>query len=204
MTGAPTEDQDEVMSVPTMPEARVFENPTSGERIVIPATPPGPGATLLTWQLFLAPGGRVPGTHAHPRQEERFIVLDGRMRFRVGWRRRTAGAGETVTVRPGQVHSFANAGADTAHVVVETRPALAMAALLETAAAMARDAQATGRRFPRLVDLALFLREFEPELKVPYLPAALVRLVTRPLTRLAVARGLDARYRRLRPAGLAR
>jgi mannose-6-phosphate isomerase-like protein (cupin superfamily) len=181
-----------------MPEARVFENPASGERIVIPPQATGSAGSLLSWQLFLAPGGRVPGTHAHPRQEERFTVLDGRMRFRVGWRRRTAGAGETVTVRPGQVHSFANAGADTAHVLVETRPALAMAALLETAAAMARDAQASGRRFPRLVDLALFLYEFEPELKVPYLPAALIRLVTRPLARLAASRGLDARYLRLR------
>jgi quercetin dioxygenase-like cupin family protein len=201
MTGAPAAGQDEVMSVPTIPETRVFENPTSGERIVIPASATGPGGSLLTWQLFLAPGGRVPGTHAHPRQEERFTVLDGRMRFRVGWRRRTAGAGETVTVKPGKVHSFANAGAGTAHVLVETRPALAMTALLETAAALARDAQAAGRRFPRLVDLALFLREFEQELKVPYLPAALVRLVTRPITRLAVARGLDVRYRRLRSAG---
>ena len=39
---------------------------------------------VLDWELVLAPGGRVPSSHAHPRQEESFTVLAGRMRFRVG------------------------------------------------------------------------------------------------------------------------
>jgi len=42
------------------------------------------------------------------------------------------------------------------------------------------------------------MHDFEREVRAPYLPAALVRAVTRPLARLARRRGLDARYRRLR------
>jgi len=99
------------------------------------------------------------------------------------------------------VHSFANAGPGPARVAVETRPALEMQALLETAAAMARDQHAAGRMLPRLVDLALFMRDFEREVRAPYLPAALVRPVMRGLARLAGARGWDERYRRLREAG---
>lgn len=181
-----------------MASKHVIENPISGERIVIRETAGETGGALLAWELFLAPGGGVPSSHAHPEQEERFIVLDGQMKFRIGGRSMTIGGGETVTVPPGTVHSFANVGRGPAHVLVETRPALDMEALLETASAMAHEQRAAARSLPRLLDVALFMRDFEREVKAPYLPAALVRLVTRSLAWLARSRGLDMRYRRLR------
>lgn len=173
-------------------------NPLSGEQIVVRQHSADTGGSALIWELTLAPGGRVPSSHAHPRQEETFTVLDGQMKFRVGWRSVRAGAGQTVRIGPGTVHHFANAGPSPAHVLVQTRPALAMEDLLETAAAMARDQHAAARAIPRPLDLALFMRDFEREVAAPYLPAALVRGVTRALAALAAARGLDARYRRLR------
>lgn len=176
----------------------VISNPLSGEQIVIRQTAADTGGTALIWELTLAPGGRVPSSHAHPEQEESFTVLDGQMKFRIGWRSVRAEAGETVRIRPGTVHHFANAGPCPAHVLVETRPALDMEDLLETAAAMARDQHAAARAIPRPLDLALFMRDFEREVMAPYLPAALVRGVTRGMAWLARARGLDARYRRLR------
>lgn len=176
----------------------VIVNPLSGEQIVIRTSAAETGGELLEWELILAPGGRVPSSHAHPEQQERFTVTEGRLRFRLGGRRVFAGPGETVTVEPGTVHSFANAGRVPAHVLVETRPALEMEALLQTAAAMAQDQQAAARRIPRLLDLVLFMYDFEREVQAPFLPAAPVRKVIRSLARLARARGSDARYRRLR------
>jgi quercetin dioxygenase-like cupin family protein len=182
----------------------VIVNPLSGERITIRAPAADPRESVLEWELLLAPGGRVPSSHAHPEQEECFTVLDGRMRFRVGGRRITAEPGDTVVVPPGTVHHFANAGPRPARVAVQTWPALSMQDLLETAAAMARAQHAAARRLPNPVDLALFMRDFEREVRAPYLPAALVRAVIRPAAWLAGRCGLDARYRRLRgvrPAG---
>jgi len=177
----------------------VIENPLSGERITILAgTDTGPGGGVLAWELVLAPGGRVPSSHAHPRQEECFTVLAGRMRFRVGGRKVVAGPGQTGRVPPGTVHHFANAGRTPAWVAVQTRPALSMQQLLQTAAAMAQDQHAAARRLPRPLDLALFMRDFEREVRAPYLPAALVGAVIGPLAWLARRRGSDARYRRLR------
>lgn len=178
-----------------------MDNPLSGERIVIRQPADATAGAVLVWELTLAPGGRVPSSHAHPEQEECFFVLDGRMRFRVGARRLTAGPGQRVRVPPGVVHHFANAGQQPARVLVETRPALGMAAMLDVAAALARDQHAAGRNLPRPVDLALFMRDFEREVRAPYIPAVLVRLVTRPLAWLARSRALDARYRRLRGDG---
>jgi hypothetical protein len=81
---------------------------------------------------------------------------------------------------------------------VRTSPALSMRELLETAAAMATEQHAAARRLPRPLDLALFMRDFEREVRAPYLPAALVGAVVRPLAWLARRRGSGARYRRRR------
>jgi quercetin dioxygenase-like cupin family protein len=184
--------------VPT-PGARVIENPLSGERIMIPAA--RADGSVLEWELELAPGGRVPSSHAHPRQEESFTVLAGQMRFRIAGRRVLAGPGDVVRVPPGTVHHFANPGRTPARVAVRTSPALNMAELLDTAAAMARDQHAAARRLPRPLELALFMRDFEREVRAPYVPAALARAVIRPVAWLARRLGLDARYRELREPG---
>jgi quercetin dioxygenase-like cupin family protein len=183
---------------------QIIENPLSGERILIRRTAAETGGRVLEWELLLAPGGRVPSSHAHPEQEERFTVLSGRMKFRVGGRRILATAGDTVTIPPGTVHHFANAGRLPARVVVETRPALEMAELLATAAALAAEQQAAGRALPRPLDLALFMTDFAREVRAPYLPPALAGAVAAALARLARRRGLDARYRRLRTPDAAR
>ena len=125
-------------------------------------------------------------------------MLEGQLRFRVGRRRLTAGPGDTVRVPPGTVHHFANRGRVPVRVAVRTSPALTMLELLETAAALAAEQHAAARRLPRPLDLALFMRDFEREVRAPYLPAPLVRAVVRAAARLARRRGLDARYRRLR------
>jgi quercetin dioxygenase-like cupin family protein len=186
------------------PGAHVIENPLSGERITIRRPAPPPGDCALEWDLMLAPGGRVPSAHAHPEQEECFTVLAGQVRFRVGRRRVLARPGDTVRIAPGTVHHFANAGRQPARVAVRSSPALSMAELLETAAALARRQHAAARPWPHPVDLVLFLDDFEREVAAPYLPAILVRAVVAPLARLARRRGLDARYRRLRAPGPAR
>jgi hypothetical protein len=96
------------------------------------------------------------------------------------------------------VHHFANAGPRPARVLVQTWPALSMLELLETAAAIAQAQHAAARRLPSPVDLALFMRDFEREVRAPYLPPALVRAGIRPAAWLARRCGLDARYRQLR------
>jgi quercetin dioxygenase-like cupin family protein len=192
----PTEED----TAPENTAVRVIENPVSGERIIIRGRP-GPPGDPLSWELVLAPGGRVPSSHAHPEQEERFTVLEGRMRFRVGWRRVIAVPGDTITVPPGTVHHFANAGPWPARVAVRTRPALGMADLLAGAAALARDQHAAGRARPRVLDLALFMGTFDREVRAPVLPRALVRAVMGPLRGLARATGRDDRYRRLAGQG---
>lgn len=76
------------------------------------------------------------------------------------------------------------------------RPALRMQELLETAAALAEEGCTTATGMPFPLELALFMREFDAEVKAPFVPAAIVRAVTAPLVWLARRRNLDFRYRK--------
>jgi 1,2-diacylglycerol 3-beta-galactosyltransferase len=154
---------------------RVIDNPVSGERIIIRETGEQTGGRLLSFDLFLPPGAHVPARHLHPVQEERFTVMAGRMRFRVGRQTILANPGQTIPIPAGTAHWFGNIGAEVSHARVEVRPALRMEELFETAAEIGRAGHFPGTKMPRLSDLALFLNEFQRELAVPNMPAFLVR-----------------------------
>src|SRR5215208_8151331 len=111
---------------------QTISNPVSGEQITFLQTARDTGGELLEFELSLSPDGHVPGAHVHPEQEERFHVLEGTMKFRLGMRTIVAEAGESVVVPAGRVHKFANAGDGVARARVEVVPALGMEELLTT------------------------------------------------------------------------
>src|SRR4051795_5390556 len=111
---------------------QIITNPVSGESIEFIATSRDTDGERLEFELELTPDGHVPGAHVHPEQEERFHVLEGTMKFRLGMRTIVAGPGETVVVPAGRVHKFTNGGDGEARVRVEVAPALDMEELLVT------------------------------------------------------------------------
>jgi quercetin dioxygenase-like cupin family protein len=175
---------------------KVLDNPISGERIIFRKTAADTDGELLSIELVVSPDGHVPGAHVHPIQEERFEVVKGALKFQKGLRTVMAYPGDTVVVPPGTVHRFQNAGDQPAHALVEVRPALRMEELLETSVALAREGRTTAKGMPQPLDLALFMREFDAEVRAPFLPAAAVRTAMAPLAWLARRHGLDSRYRR--------
>ena len=167
-------------------QGQTIENPASGERITFRETAASTGGELVAIDLELPAGRRVPGPlHVHPRQEERFEVVDGTMRFRLGRQRVLAGPGEVVVVPAGVAHDFANAGVTDARVRVEVRPALAMERLFETAVALAREGRTLRSGVPKPRELARFTREFEAEVQAAFPPRWLQRIALAPLAWLA-------------------
>jgi mannose-6-phosphate isomerase-like protein (cupin superfamily) len=165
---------------------QTLENPASGERITFRHTSANTRGELLAIDLELPANRRVPGgQHIHPKQEERFEVVEGTMRFRMGRKRVIAGPGEVVVVPPGQKHDFANVGDDDALVRVEVRPALKMEQLFETAVRLAEQGRTMLGGIPRPLDLALFTQEFEDEVQGSFPPRWLQRIVLAPLAWLA-------------------
>ena len=165
---------------------QTLENPVTGERFTFTQTAGTTDGELLAFDFALPPGGAVPIPHVHPIQAERFEVVDGRMRFRLGWRKLLARPGDVVEVAPGVAHGFANAGDGEARLHVEVRPALAMEAMLAEVVAMALAGRMTPRGLPRnLLDLAVLARTYDREAHVPLLSVGAQRLLLAPLVAAA-------------------
>ncbi|HZC05399.1 MAG TPA: cupin domain-containing protein [Ktedonobacterales bacterium] len=172
---------------------REIVNPVSGERIIIRQSGAQTGGKLLSFDLYLPPGGHVPAGHTHPVQEERFTVVEGQMRFRLGRRTILAQPGQTIIIPSGAAHWFGNAGAGVAHARVEVRPALRMQELFETTEALGQAHRTLGARLTELFGLARVVLEFQREIAVPHIPPPLVRLALAPLAWVGRSRSDSAR-----------
>jgi quercetin dioxygenase-like cupin family protein len=171
---------------PEVAPGREIVNPISGERIIIRQSGAQTGGRLLVFDLYLPPGGHVPAGHAHPIQEERFIVVAGQMRFRLGRRAFVARPGETVIIPVGVAHWFGAAGGEAAQARVEVRPALRMQELFETTEAVSQVAAGAGVSrvgawLARLTGLAQVALDYQREVAVPHVPASVVRVMLAPL-----------------------
>ena len=173
---------------------QTIQNPVSGERITFLQTAADTDGELLEFELELAADGHVPGAHVHPEQEERFHVLEGTMKFRLGMKTIVAEAGESVVVPAGRVHKFANGGDGAARARVEVVPALDMEDLLSTTAELAHEGNVTRTGMPKPLHLALFVRRFRREVRAPFPPAWVVNALMAPLAALARRRGHAERY----------
>jgi mannose-6-phosphate isomerase-like protein (cupin superfamily) len=177
---------------------QTIENPISGEKITFTQTAADTDGELLAFDMTLSVDGHVPGAHVHPSQEERFEIVSGTMKFRMNGKKIVAGPGDVVTVPPGARHKFANGGDEPVEVRVEVRPALKMEDLLCNTVALATEGKTNRKGMPRPVHLALFVREYENEVRAPFPPPAVVRALMAPLAAIGRARGHDERYA---PAG---
>jgi mannose-6-phosphate isomerase-like protein (cupin superfamily) len=161
---------------------QTLENPVTGERFTFTHTAASTGGELLAFDFALRPGGAVPVPHVHPIQTERFEVLEGRMRFRVGLKTVIAGPGDVVEVARGVAHSFSNPGTEEARLRVEVRPALAMEDMFAEVIAMAQAGRLTKRGLPRNpFDLLRLARKYDQEAHAPFMTVGVQRLLLAPL-----------------------
>lgn len=89
----------------------IIHNPISGETFTFLKTGADTGGRLLEFECAVTPGGRlaVPVMHVHPKQNESFVVLEGRLRAVVDGVEGVYGPGETVFIPAGAPHIWANA-----------------------------------------------------------------------------------------------
>jgi mannose-6-phosphate isomerase-like protein (cupin superfamily) len=68
------------------------------------------------------PGRPIAGLHVHHSDDEAWIVLEGRLGFRVGDEERTVSAGESQLVTRGTSHSYWNAAPEPARYLLVMTP----------------------------------------------------------------------------------
>jgi mannose-6-phosphate isomerase-like protein (cupin superfamily) len=109
-------------------------DPVHGARYAF--EPDGDNVFVDTW---LEPGGGLPA-HFHPRQEERWSVVEGQVRFQLGKQKRVIGPedGEMI-VGPGTVHALESVTDTDVHLRCHAIPALGLQSFLEESATAAQE-----------------------------------------------------------------
>jgi quercetin dioxygenase-like cupin family protein len=139
----------------------MFENPVTGERVVVRVGTEESGGELLVADLYVRPGGAVAGEHVHARIEEWFTVQEGRIGFRLDGRESIARPNVRLHLPAGVAHDWWNAGEEEARVVVEVRPGARFEEMIKNLYGLAQDGKTDAKGMPNLLQAALFAREFE-------------------------------------------
>jgi mannose-6-phosphate isomerase-like protein (cupin superfamily) len=129
----------------------------------------------LVFDFYLAPRGRVPGLHVHPKLEERWQVLAGCARARIGRRRHRAEAGAQLVVPAGTPHVLWNEGSEELHILNEFRPALNMEGFLEAFLGLAASGKVGRRGIPPMSQMVALLHSYPDEIALPFVPRGFQR-----------------------------
>jgi quercetin dioxygenase-like cupin family protein len=188
----------------------MLENPVTGEVLIFRETAADTNGERVLFETIVRPDGFVAAAHVHPKQTERFDVLEGKVRFRVGDDELVLQPGGSTTVQPGTPHRFWNAGDTEARFMCEISPALQFESLIETMFTLAQEGRTNARGFPNPLQLAVIAQAHFDTVQLPFPPAALQRAalgVGAPLGKLVGYRDrherieLARRYDRGRPHG---
>jgi quercetin dioxygenase-like cupin family protein len=98
-----------------------------------------PDGENLVVDAWLEPGGALP-PHLHPKQEERWSVVEGEVRFQLGSDKRVLRPEDgEVVVHPGTKHGLTSSSERETHLRCRVIPARGLQSFLEDSAAAARE-----------------------------------------------------------------
>ncbi len=155
----------------------VIENPVTGHRYEVVHSGRDTAGALLEMLAVFPPGVPEPPDHCHPRQEERFELLEGTLELRVAGVRRQLRAGESLVIPAGTRHAMWTTPTTSARARWQTRPALRSADFFATAARLAREGRLRSNGTPNLWDAALLLRTYRDEFRLGSPPPVLQGVV---------------------------
>jgi quercetin dioxygenase-like cupin family protein len=138
-------------------------------------------------ECWIEPGGGLP-EHLHPIQEERWSVVDGKIRFGLGGTKRVIGPedGEMI-VRPGTKHSLASVTDEDTHLRCLVLPAGHLQDFLEDSARAANEGLFMRGGIPRNLRgarwAASFLKQHQEETVMTFPPRFMQRAMIALLAR---------------------
>lgn len=172
-----------------------IQSPTT--RLVFKQTAADTNGELLQFEQFVKANNPEVPEHIHTHQEERFVVLSGRMGVRASGNERVLEPGEEIVVPPGTPHTFWNAGDEELHHVVELRPALKSESFFETIFGLQKDGKFPvegEKKAPNPFQGALIVTEYENYLAG--MPMLIQKVLFPPLAFLGRLLGYKASYAR--------
>lgn len=188
-------------------EVSTLFNPATGVRVTVPETvdhelrsaicpPPADGDSPDIVEISLSPGARGPVEHLHPDTEERFVVVDGEVTFRIDGRERSLSRGRSVRVSPGTAHAFRNDGDHATRLYGRTVPeSERLGEIVATLFGLAVVGRTDDRGLPGPLQGAA-IAEYTDATRIAGVPLTVQRLYGRTVGPVARALGYEATYDR--------
>jgi quercetin dioxygenase-like cupin family protein len=148
----------------------------TGERVVFLDTAADSGGEFVRMEFFVRPGGFVAAEHVHPKQEERFEIVHGAARLRIGGSERQLRASEEAVIPPGTPHVWWNAAKDELHMMVEVRPALRFESFLERWFELGKAGKTNKKGMPHPLQLFVTMSEYRDDTRGTRPPFALQKI----------------------------
>lgn len=180
--------------MPKSHRGAVYLNPVTGERSLVLIGTGDDRGDRLAVHLSVRPGGAVVGAHYHPTVTERFRVLSGRLEVLLDGSRSTLEPGGDVTVSPGTVHDWWNAGDQPAEVLVDVVPGRRFELMVTTLWGLARDGKTNAKGMPNPLQLAVIGHEFTDVIRFTRPPAPIQKVLFPALAAVGRARGYRPVY----------
>jgi mannose-6-phosphate isomerase-like protein (cupin superfamily) len=151
---------------------RTFTNPAIGHRITFLQTGTQTNGELLQIEYAVERPEDKPAIplHKHLKCEERFEVVHGKLGVILNGEQQTLEGGDSVTLQPGTLHTFWNAGEGEMRLITEVRPPGDLQTYWETVFGLAQDGKVNANGLPNLLQLAVaapLADSYDPRLPVP-------------------------------------
>lgn len=141
-------------------------NKRTGQQMIFLKTWAETNGTQLQIECFSPPAAAREPEHIHPRQENRFHIISGKLLFLINGKEITAGPGETISVPKNTPHCFCNPFTDDAHYIQEFYPALKTDRLFETFFELAERDKLDHKGAPNIFRTAQLMLFFKNEIRI--------------------------------------
>ena len=156
---------------------------TPGETLEVRERTPA----VLVLEAAYAAGGGPPPAHYHPRQDERFEILESVLRVEVAGAQRDLGPGDTLEVPRGTSHRMWNPHAQPARARWETSPAGRTEQWLAALAALQGTDHVDADGRPKPLPFAALAHEYRDTFRLAATPEPAGRIAVAPLAGIARA-----------------
>jgi quercetin dioxygenase-like cupin family protein len=175
----------------------LLSQPNTGEWVFQVVAPQATGGAYERGVGVFPPGNAGPAEHIHPTYDEHFDVVQGEFIFTIDGRERRVCAGEQVLVPKGTRHCFRCVGDGYGVVVVETRPAARIGAVISTLFGMAHEGALTPQGRPKFMHAMVIAGEYADDTVFTNPPPIITIPIAKtlaPLGRMLGYRSNDAKY----------
>jgi mannose-6-phosphate isomerase-like protein (cupin superfamily) len=173
---------------------QVIRNPVTGETVTFLETAADSGGRSLRIEMVADAKAAGAAEHVHPHLTERHEVQEGRLHFRVDKEERVLEASGRLEISPGTPHSFRNADAEPARVLVEYEPASRFEDFMEIVYRLAEQGRTNDKGLPRnFLQAAVIAQAYLDDIALPRVPLFLQRLLFGALAPIGRLAGYRAR-----------